>query len=130
MQFDGGDRFEIRGQIGSGSFGVVYEAFDRQRNRAVAIKLLERAAPDTLARFKREFRSLAELRHPNLASLYELLVIDERWVFTMELIHGADLLEHLAMSELQHCFLQDWETPTIRIRDAQLVETLSSASGK
>src|SRR5438132_1201656 len=40
MQFDGGDRFDIRGQIGSGSFGVVYEAFDRQRNRAVAIATL------------------------------------------------------------------------------------------
>ena len=130
MQFDGGDRFDIRGQIGSGSFGVVYEAFDRQRNRAVAIKLLERAAPDTLARFKREFRSLAELRHPNLASLYELLVIEERWLFTMELIRGTDLLEHLAMSELQHCFLHDWETPTIRIRDAQLLDAMRSRGGK
>ena len=129
MQFDGGDRFEIRGQIGSGSFGVVYEAFDRQRNRAVAIKLLERAAPDTLARFKREFRSLAELRHPNLASLYELIVLEERWLFTMELIRGADLLEHLAMSELQHCFLHDWEAPTIRIRDTQLLDAMRRGSG-
>ena len=122
MQFEGGDRFEIRGQLGAGSFGIVYEAFDRHRNREVAIKLLERAAPDTLARFKREFRSLAELRHPNLASLYELLVVNERWLFTMELVRGADLLEHLAVSELQHCFLDESLTPTIRIRDAELID--------
>src|SRR3989441_3080373 len=125
MQFEGGDRFEIRGQLGAGSFGIVYEAFDRHRNREVAIKLLERAAPDTLARFKREFRSLAELRHPNLASLYELLVVDERWLFTMELVRGADLLEHLAVSELQHCFLDESLTPTIRIRDALLIDKRS-----
>jgi serine/threonine protein kinase len=130
MQFDGDDRFEIRGQIGSGSFGVVYEAFDHRRNRPVAIKMLERASPDTLARFKREFRSLAELRHPNLASLYELVVVDEHWLLTMELIRGSDLLEHLAMSELQHCFLDEWETPTIRIRDAQLLDALRSGTAK
>ena len=57
--------------IGTGSFGVVYEAFDTVRNRDVVLKTLSRADGDSISRFKREFRSLAELRHPNLASLYE-----------------------------------------------------------
>jgi len=98
-------RFEIRRLLGSGSFGVVYEAFDRQRNRVVALKTLARADAESVTRFKREFRSLAELRHPNLASMYELLVIGESWMLSMEPVHGTDLLEHLSFAELQSSFL-------------------------
>jgi serine/threonine protein kinase len=98
-------RFHIRGVIGTGSFGVVYEAFDTQRNRTVALKTLATADADSIARFKREFRSLAELRHPNLASLYELLIVGEQWALSMELVRGKDLLEHLSFAELQSAFL-------------------------
>jgi eukaryotic-like serine/threonine-protein kinase len=100
------DRFEIRGRLGSGSFGVVYDAFDHYRDRDVALKVLERASADGVARFKREFRNLAEVRHPNLASLYELIVLGEQWILTMELIRGRELLEHLAAAELQHSFVE------------------------
>ena len=100
------DRFEIIGRLGSGSFGVVYEAFDRYRYRNVALKVLERALPDSVARFKREFRYLADIRHPNLISLYELLMLQERWAVSMELIRGSELLEHLVIAELQNSFME------------------------
>ncbi len=101
------ERFEIRRRLGAGSFGAVYEAIDRHRHRDVALKVLERVAPDALSRFKREFRYLAEIRHPNLASLYELIVAsDGRWLLSMELVNGIQLLEHLAFVELQNSFLQ------------------------
>jgi serine/threonine protein kinase len=103
-------RFQIRRLIGTGSFGVVYEAFDTYRNRAVALKTLSRADADSVARFKREFRSLAELRHPNLASLYELLVLGEEWALSMELVRGTDLLEHLSFAEIQSAFLDPAES--------------------
>src|SRR5260370_20872831 len=93
------DRFEIISRLGSGSFGIVYEAFDRYRNRIVALKMLERAVPDAVARFKREFRYLAVLRHPNLASLYELLVLADKWALSMELIRGSELLENLPVGD-------------------------------
>ena len=105
MSFDPGSRFTISRRLGAGSFGVVYEALDHYRNRSVALKVLERAAPETVTRFKREFRYLAELRHPNLASMYELLVLGERWVLSMELVLGSELLEYLAFTELQNSFL-------------------------
>src|SRR5512140_1356176 len=98
-------RFEIRRRLGAGAFGVVYEAVDLLRNRDIALKVLERVAPEALSRFKREFRYLADLRHPNLASLYELLVDDGRWLLSMELVGGVPLLEHLAFIELQNSFL-------------------------
>jgi eukaryotic-like serine/threonine-protein kinase len=106
------DRFEITSRLGSGSFGIVYEAFDRYRNRTVALKMLERAVPDAVARFKREFRYLAELRHPNLASLYELLVLGDKWALSMELIRGTELLEHLAIAEMQNSLLESRKEST------------------
>ncbi|MDP9192516.1 MAG: serine/threonine-protein kinase [Acidobacteriota bacterium] len=83
----------------------MYEAFDSYRNRTVALKTLTRADADSVARFKREFRSLAELRHENLASLYELFKLDHEWTLSMELIRGTDLLEHLSFAEIQSAFL-------------------------
>lgn len=100
-----GERFEVGARLGAGSFGVVYEAFDRYRNRTVALKVLERVGADTVARFKREFRYLAEIRHPNLASMYELVVAGGEWILVMELIQGTELLAHLAALELQESFL-------------------------
>ncbi len=105
--FDAGARFAINRKLGSGSFGVVYDAIDHYRNRPVALKVLERAAPETVTRFKREFRYLAELRHPNLASMYEMLVLNEKWVLSMELVRGSELLEYLAFTELQNSFHAD-----------------------
>ncbi len=111
MSFDPGKRFTISRKLGAGSFGTVYEAVDQYRNRSVALKVLERAAPETVTRFKREFRYLAELRHPNLASMYELLVLSERWVLSMELVLGSELLEYLAFTELQNSFHAGRGTP-------------------
>lgn len=84
-----GDRFEIRREIGKGGMGKVYEALDRDRNALVALKTLHQASPSAIARFKAEFRSLAGLVHPNLVTLYELVVSSERAFYTMELVDGV-----------------------------------------
>jgi serine/threonine protein kinase len=113
-------RFEIRRLIGTGSFGVVYEAFDTLRHRTVALKTLTQADAGSVARFKREFHSLAELRHPNLASLYELLVLGEEWGLSMDLVRGTDLLEHLTFAEIQSAFLDPGETSEPFDADARI----------
>ncbi len=89
------DRFEIRRRIGSGGMGVVYEAFDRKRRELVAIKTLINISPETLIAFKREFRSLVEIRHPNLVRLGELIHAEKRWFFTMELLEGQNFIEYV-----------------------------------
>jgi hypothetical protein len=76
--------------------GVVYEAFDRERKSAVALKTMQRFDPTALYRFKQEFRTLADVHHPNLVRLHELVVNEKDPVFfVMELIRGTDFLAHV-----------------------------------
>jgi hypothetical protein len=93
--FCGGSRFEVRRWIGEGAMGVVYEAYDRELRELVALKTLRHGGGRWLARFKREFRSLHDLAHPNLVALGELFEGDQRPFFTMELVRGAGLLDYL-----------------------------------
>ena len=87
--FEGTDRFVIRRRLGAGSFGTVYEVFDRRRGASVALKVLRETDPVAIYRFKKEFRALADLLHRNLVELYELMSEGDRWFFTMELVDGV-----------------------------------------
>ncbi len=93
--FNGTPRYEIRRRLGSGSFGIVYEAFDRARNSTVALKWLRYADADAIYRFKNEFRRLAEISHPNLVTLFDLESDGDRWFFTMELVRGVPIHTYL-----------------------------------
>lgn len=88
-------RFALHRRLGAGGFGTVYEAFDHRRNALVALKVLHAAAPEHIARFKQEFRTVSELSHPNLISLYELASDGAVWFFSMELLSGRDFLSHV-----------------------------------
>jgi serine/threonine protein kinase len=87
-----GERFVLLRRLGQGGFGTVYEAHDRRAGVRVALKVLRHARSDWLHRFKREFRALQDLAHPNLVSYHELLFADGRWFLTMELLDGVDIV--------------------------------------
>ena len=86
------ERFELRRMLGEGSFGTVYEAWDRRASIQVAIKVLQRLDAEDVLRFKREFRALHGIVHPNLVELRELIQSGGRWYLVMELVEGWDLL--------------------------------------
>lgn len=88
--FWGTERFTLRRCLGSGSFGKVYEAFDGERKVSIALKVPHAFKAADLLRLKQEFRSLADVSHPNLATLHELWTEEDRWFFTMELVEGKD----------------------------------------
>src|SRR5258706_4516599 len=96
VEFQGNDRFQIRRRIGQGGMASVYEAWDEKRGVAVALKTLAHPDARALARFKQEFRALADVSHPNLVTLHELHADEGMWFITMELVDGVDLDEHLS----------------------------------
>ncbi len=98
FEFSGTERFAIVRRLGEGGMGVVYEAVDRQRDETVALKLLRWADAGAIYHFKEEFRTLAGVVHPNLVSLYELIVAEEEWFFTMELVTGVDFIRFVRPS--------------------------------
>jgi eukaryotic-like serine/threonine-protein kinase len=92
--------------------GVVYRAFDTELGHDVALKSLPKLQPDDVYYLKSEFRSLADVRHPNLVDLYELFASDEGCCFTMELVSGAHFTTHVRIGGSEsRC---DYE----RLRDA------------
>ncbi|MEM9193360.1 MAG: AAA family ATPase [Myxococcota bacterium] len=96
------ERFEVLRRLGSGGFGVVYEAVDKHRDAVVALKHLSQLSPEGIYRFKREFRSLANISHENLVQLYDLLVHDGQWYVTMELVEGLPLARAIGVAPQSH----------------------------
>jgi tetratricopeptide (TPR) repeat protein/predicted Ser/Thr protein kinase len=62
-------KYEIVRKVGEGGMGVVYEAFDPDLKRAVALKVLKRQDAD---RLRREAAAAAKLRHPNIVTIHEV----------------------------------------------------------
>jgi hypothetical protein len=80
--------------------GSVYLVYDKQLDTKVALKTLNVSGGLDLLRFKREFRSLADLRHLNLVRLYELVSEGELWFFTMEYVVGVPF-DHYLLGQLR-----------------------------
>jgi eukaryotic-like serine/threonine-protein kinase len=94
-QFAGTERFKLCRLLGRGGMGVVYEAADQTTGARVALKILPFLTPELVLRFKSEFRAVADLRHHNLVRLGDLHADGDRWFFTMELVDGVDIVDHV-----------------------------------
>src|SRR5215210_3570956 len=90
------DRFVIQRRLGKGGFGVVDQAYDRWRGTEVALKSLHRVDAASIYDFKKEFRTLADLSHPNLVSFYDLVGEGDQWFIAMELVRGTDFVRYVS----------------------------------
>ncbi len=84
------NRFVIERRIGSGGFGVVYEAWDGRLERPVAVKAIEQRG-EAGRRVLREAQAAARLNHPGIVTLYELGEEDGNALLVTELVEGTTL---------------------------------------
>jgi tetratricopeptide (TPR) repeat protein len=87
-------RYSIEALAGEGGMGAVYRVRDAVRSRTLALKTI-RGRPGFLNLFKIEFRTLASLRHPNLAQSYDFEPIagSADCCFTMDFVDGRNIFE-------------------------------------
>jgi serine/threonine-protein kinase len=89
-------RLELRGEVGRGTFGTVYRAWDSRLDIDVALKLLHSpTAPDSSSVAIKEGQLLAQVRHPNVVGVYGADVVDGRAGVWMEFVTGRTLKDIL-----------------------------------
>jgi serine/threonine protein kinase len=109
-------RYRILKKLGTGATGNVYAVRDLKDNRIIALKILskEKTSSEAVQRFKREFKLLAGLRHPNLCSVYNFgMLKDGRSYFTMEYVDGEDIFE--AAKRLPYKKIYPWVVELCRV---------------
>jgi serine/threonine-protein kinase len=98
-------KYQIRGTLGRGAMGTVYDGWDPVIGRRVAIKtvrLMDHADPEAqegLERFKREAQAAGRLSHPNIVGVYDYGETDETAYIVMEFIEGQSLKQMLDARE-------------------------------
>lgn len=94
-------RFVVLRRVGAGGMGVVFEAYDPELDRKVALKLLHgslsqagRSSPEA-TRLMREAQAIAQLSHPNVITVYDVGTYAGQVFIAMEFVDGADLSQWL-----------------------------------
>lgn len=102
-----GGRYRLSQSLGRGGMGEVFKAIDDQSGREVALKRFRLSLDhaDDLLRFRREFHTLARLRHPRIVEAYDFGFDEGRPYYTMELLEGQDFGDLAPMPWPQACAL-------------------------
>ncbi|HEY8089602.1 MAG TPA: serine/threonine-protein kinase, partial [Polyangiaceae bacterium] len=98
------ERYEILELLGKGGMGEVYAARDRKLRRRVAIKTILQSATSLgsvgTERLRAEAEMLAQLAHPGIVAVHDVLEESDRVLLVMELIEGTSLRERLKSGPL------------------------------
>lgn len=88
------NRYQLLQPIGSGGMAVVYKAIDQMLERSVAVKILREdysSDEEFRERFKQEAKAAANLSHPNIVTVYDFGLDNDRVFIVIEFIDGTDL---------------------------------------
>lgn len=91
-------RYVILELLGMGGMGEVFAAYDPHLDRKVALKLLRGgalSAEEGRARLLREAQAMAKLQHPNVITVHDVGVLDDRVFIAMEFVEGETLSDWL-----------------------------------
>ncbi len=103
------DRYELRRLLGRGGMGVVYEAYDRVLEQAIAVKVVrpEYAGDRTWAeRLAREVKLARQINHPNVCRVFDFGIAEAHPFLTMELACGGTLRDEIAAGRMKERSLQ------------------------
>jgi serine/threonine protein kinase/formylglycine-generating enzyme required for sulfatase activity len=92
--------FELLEELGSGGTGIVFRARQKSLEREVALKIMPRhfaLNERRVARFVREAKAAAKLKHAGIAPIYEVGCEGDYHFFAMELVAGHDLARELEL---------------------------------
>ena len=83
--------YEIVAPLGRGGMGIVYRARQVRLQRLVALKRLPTGNDRELERARIEAEALAQLQHPNIVQIYEIVEHEGRAYLALELVEGGSL---------------------------------------
>ena len=89
-----GANYQVRRVVGRGGFAEVYEVWDRNLERRLAAKVLNPdlvTSSSTLARFKQEAKTVAQLSHPAILPIHFVGDSDELAFYVMPFVEGDSL---------------------------------------
>ncbi len=87
-------KYKLLGELGRGGMSTVYEGFHPELERAVAVKMLSHELlyrPGFIDRFRREARTIASLRHPNIITIHDFEEAYATFFIVMEKLEGSTL---------------------------------------
>lgn len=115
-------KYEIRGELGKGGMGIVYEGFDPFIQRSVALKTVQMSMVDkseveeAFSRFRREAQAAGRLSHPRIVSIYEYNEDHDMAFIAMELINGKELKDYF--DEKVHFSIEESINILLQLLDA------------
>ncbi|MCX5785565.1 MAG: protein kinase [Elusimicrobia bacterium] len=102
-------KYEIKGELGEGGMATVYEGWDRQMARKVAIKKMHswlKKYPEEHGRFVQEAKIVSRLQHPNIVGVQAIVEQEDEIYLIFDYVDGktlSDLLKEKGRLPLQEC---------------------------
>jgi tRNA A-37 threonylcarbamoyl transferase component Bud32 len=96
-------RFQLLERVGQGAYGAVWKARDTAQDRVVALKILHTGLGtdgQEMQRFQREARAAAQLRHPGIVTVHEVLSQDGLPLLVADFVQGVTLHDFLQVRRL------------------------------
>ncbi|WP_372369699.1 protein kinase [Candidatus Uabimicrobium sp. HlEnr_7] len=94
------NKYQIIKKLGQGGAGQVWQVYDSQFKRNLALKvIIGSQTPKTLRRFQREAKLCASLEHPNIIKIYDYFFYNKQPCIVMQYVEGKNLTDYLARAQ-------------------------------